>query len=37
MLKSVNEATPATAGRAFVPDSPPPPGFVPIATVIVPV
>src|SRR5215831_3383138 len=36
MLRSGNVATPATAAIDFVPDNPPPPGFVPIATVIVP-
>src|SRR5215831_2358540 len=34
MLRSGNVATPATAAIDFVPDNPPPPGFVPIATVI---
>src|SRR5690348_18336301 len=37
MLKFENEATPATAATLVVPASAPPPGFVPIATVTVPV
>src|SRR5713226_436353 len=37
MLRFVNVATPATAAALVVPDSVPPPGFVPSATVTVPV
>ncbi len=37
MLNVANVATPATAARVVVPDSAPPSGFVPIATVTFPV
>src|SRR6185436_9554101 len=37
MLRPGNDATPAVAATALVPASVPPPGFVPIATVMVPV
>src|SRR5262245_29217519 len=37
MLRSLKVATPATAVTDFVPDSVPPAGFVPIATVTLPV
>src|SRR5882762_8042332 len=37
MLKVENVATPLTAFTLVVPDSVPPPGFAPIATVITPV
>src|SRR5712691_9153804 len=37
MLKVEKLATPATAAMVVVPDNVPPPGFVPIATVTVPV
>src|SRR6185436_1845340 len=37
MLKPGNDATPAVAATALVPDNVPPAGFVPIDTVIVPV
>src|SRR5260221_14686068 len=36
MLKSLKLATPATAGRVASPESVPPPGFVPSATVTLP-
>src|SRR5512134_2809170 len=37
MLRLEKEATPATAATVAVPESAPPPGFVPIATVTLPV
>ena len=37
MLRVEKVATPLTAFRLVVPDSVPPPGFAPIATVIAPV